>query len=164
MHRTFRVLLMVLGGIVGGYFGYWAGHWAGWSVDADWPWRIGGGTGAILISMGLAVVGVLLVGLAFAVPPALTARHLRAHGVKLSGTIVERWNLGLHVASGRGTLDEFGFLVDVTMPDGATRPVRSAQWVTSGQRLQFLPGRQVTVRYDPHRPKHVLVDSLRTAA
>ena len=62
MSKTSRVLWMVLGGVVGGYFGYWIGHLAGWSSDAEWPFKIGGGTGAILVSIGLAVLGVLLVG------------------------------------------------------------------------------------------------------
>jgi len=43
-----RVVVLVLGGVVGGYAGYWIGHLAGWSSNADWPWNIGGGTGAIL--------------------------------------------------------------------------------------------------------------------
>jgi len=62
MSKTSRVLWMVLGGIVGGYFGYWIGHLAGWSTDADWPFQIGGGQGAIAMSIGLAVLGVLIVG------------------------------------------------------------------------------------------------------
>jgi len=59
MGKVGSVLLMVLGGIVGGYAGYWIGHLAGWSTDADWPFEIGGGTGAIVMSIGLAVAGVL---------------------------------------------------------------------------------------------------------
>jgi hypothetical protein len=62
MNRSFRVLWMVLGGIVGGYFGYWIGHLTGWSTDAEWPFKIGGGQGAIAVSIALAVLGVLLVG------------------------------------------------------------------------------------------------------
>jgi hypothetical protein len=62
LSNTYRVLWMVLGGVVGGYFGYWIGHLAGWSTDADWPFKIGGGTGAIAMSIGLAVLGVLIVG------------------------------------------------------------------------------------------------------
>lgn len=60
-NRVVRVLAMVLGGLVGGYVGYWLGHLAGWSTDAEWPFRVGGGTGAILLSIGLAVLGVLVV-------------------------------------------------------------------------------------------------------
>ena len=61
MRRSVWALLMVLGGIVGGWGGYWIGHLAGWSTDADWPQRIGGGTGAVLLSIGLAIARVLIV-------------------------------------------------------------------------------------------------------
>ena len=64
MSRVIRVLLVVLGGLVGGWGGYWIGHLAGWSVNATWPGHIGGGTGAILLSIGLAVAGVVLADLA----------------------------------------------------------------------------------------------------
>jgi membrane protein YqaA with SNARE-associated domain len=62
MSKTYRVLLMVLGGVMGGYLGYWIGHLAGWSTDADWPFKIGGREGAIAVSIGLAVLGVLVAG------------------------------------------------------------------------------------------------------
>ena len=74
MSKTYRVLWMVLGGIVGGYFGYWIGHLAGWSTDANWPFKIGGGAGAIAMSIGLTVLGVLIAGWLLALPP---LRHRR---------------------------------------------------------------------------------------
>lgn len=55
-----RVLMMVAVGIVGGWGGYWLGHLAGWSSEADWPVQIGGGMGAILLSIGMALAGVLI--------------------------------------------------------------------------------------------------------
>lgn len=60
MRRTLRVLFLVACGIVGAWAGYWIGHLAGWSQDADWPWTIGGGSGAILLSIGTAVLLVVL--------------------------------------------------------------------------------------------------------
>lgn len=60
--KVARTLAMVLGGLIGGYAGYWLGHLAGWSEDADWPFKIGGGDGAILMSIGMAVAGALIVG------------------------------------------------------------------------------------------------------
>jgi hypothetical protein len=57
-----RGLVMVLGGLVGGRGDYWVGHLAGWSTNAVWPARIGGGTGAILLSIGLAAAGALVGG------------------------------------------------------------------------------------------------------
>lgn len=70
MRQSLRVVCMVLGGIVGGWVGYWLGHLLGWSVDADWPWHVGGGTGAVLMSLGLSVLGVLLARLAVGPRPA----------------------------------------------------------------------------------------------
>ena len=66
MRQSLRVLWMVFGGVLGAYIGYWIGHVAGWSVDADWPFRIGGGTGAILLSMGMSVLGVFVARLVLA--------------------------------------------------------------------------------------------------
>ena len=62
MHKAYRALWMVFGGIVGGSLGYWMGHLAGWSTDAEWPFRVGGGQGAIVLSIALAVAGVLIAG------------------------------------------------------------------------------------------------------
>ena len=64
MRQSWRVTWMVVGGILGGWAGYWIGHLLGWSVNAEWPLHIGGGTGAILMSMGMSVLGVLLARLA----------------------------------------------------------------------------------------------------
>jgi hypothetical protein len=64
MSRVARVLLVVLGGLIGGWAGYWIGHPAGWAADATWPRHAEGGTGAALLSIGLAVAGVLVVEVA----------------------------------------------------------------------------------------------------
>jgi hypothetical protein len=55
---TSRVLVTVLAGVLAGYFGYWLGHLAGWSTDAEWPFTIGGGAGAIATSIVFAVAAV----------------------------------------------------------------------------------------------------------
>lgn len=60
MSKTWRVVIMVICGIVGGWVGYWLGYAAGWSEDADWPWEIGGGTGAILLAIVLSMAAVSL--------------------------------------------------------------------------------------------------------
>lgn len=69
MGNSARVLSMVLGGLIGGYLGYWLGHAAGWTTDAEWPFHVGGGTGAILLSIGMAVLGVGLVRLVLGPTP-----------------------------------------------------------------------------------------------
>ena len=55
-----RVVAAVVAGIICGWGGYWLGHLAGWSADADWPVQIGGGAGAIVLSIALAVAGALI--------------------------------------------------------------------------------------------------------
>lgn len=54
-----RVVTAVIVGVICGWGGYWLGHLAGWSTDAEWPATIGGGAGAILLSISLAEVGAL---------------------------------------------------------------------------------------------------------
>jgi hypothetical protein len=63
MRSWVRVLWMVLGGFIGAYAGYWIGYLLGWSSDAEWPLKVGGGTGAILLSIAMSVLGVSLVRL-----------------------------------------------------------------------------------------------------
>lgn len=60
MGRAMHVLYLVVCGIVGAWVGYWIGHAAGLSEDAEWPWHVGGGTGAVLLSIVMAVVFVLV--------------------------------------------------------------------------------------------------------
>jgi hypothetical protein len=60
MSKALRVVLIVICGVLGGWGGYWIGHAAGLSTNAEWPIRIGGGTGAILFSIGLSVAAVVL--------------------------------------------------------------------------------------------------------
>ncbi len=64
------VVTAVIVGIICGWGGYWLGHLAGWSADAEWPTQIGGGTGAIVLSIALAVAGALIT-------LALTSRRAR---------------------------------------------------------------------------------------
>ena len=62
MSKSTRVVVTVLAGIIAGWCGYWIGHWFGWSSNADWPTSLGGGAGAIILSIALAVGAVLAVG------------------------------------------------------------------------------------------------------
>ena len=53
------VLTLVIVGIVGAWTGYWIGHALGWTTDAEFPLRIGGGDGAIALSIGVSFLSVL---------------------------------------------------------------------------------------------------------
>jgi hypothetical protein len=148
MSRTVRVLWMVLGGLVGGYLGYWLGHLAGWSTDADWPLRIGGGAGAIAVSIGLAVLGVLCSLALIELVAARSVRRLRANGATATALVVDRWALGTGLRSGRR---EYGFLVETRLPDGTVSLGHATEWLTTEKAAELLPHRQVAVRYHPRR-------------
>jgi uncharacterized membrane protein YeaQ/YmgE (transglycosylase-associated protein family) len=77
MRRTLGVVFLVFCGVVGAWVGYWLGHLAGWSENAHWPGTIGGGTGAILLSIALSVLFVAVAGLLVFVLP---RRNLRSPG------------------------------------------------------------------------------------
>jgi hypothetical protein len=158
MSKTYRVLWMVLGGVVGGYLGYWLGHLAGWSTDADWPFKIGGGNGAIALSIGAAVLGVLVAGGLLALPPILTTRRLAEGGARADATIVDRWSLGPGVSGLRSGRRQYGILVEVRLPGGSLHLSHATQWLGSHEFAAMMPGRQVTVRYDPLHPDRVLVE------
>jgi hypothetical protein len=69
MRKALGVLFLVVCGVVGAWVGYWVGHLAGWSEDAHWPGTVGGGTGAILMSIGLSVLFMIIAGvLVFILP------------------------------------------------------------------------------------------------
>ncbi len=156
MKRTYRVLLLVLGGVIGGYFGYWIGHLAGWSTNAAWPFRIGGGVGAIATSMVLAVVGVLVTGGLLALPARVRARRREPGVVTAEGSIVDRWSLSaLTRHSGRR---QFTVVVDVRQPDGTLRRSHATQWLSTSEVAALTPGHPVVVRYEPGHPEQVLVE------
>ena len=160
MRKTYRVLLMVLGGVVGGWVGYWLGAAFGWSTNAQWPWRIGGGTGAILLSMAMAVLGVVLVATAIALPPFLTERRLRAGGASIDSveaTVLEGWSLGLQVDTPHVHRHLYAFLVETRTPDGSIRIEHATQWLTIEEFNAFRSGRPVRALVDREHPGRVLV-------
>ena len=159
MHKTIRVTFMVIAGIVGGYIGYWLGDLAGWSTNADWPFQIGGGTGAILLSMAMAVAGVLVAGGLLRLPSLLIDRRLRNHGDHAEATVIDRWGTGLDLRGLNSTLRQYRVLVEVRLPDGTHRRAHATQWLEPVELAALQPGQQVMVRYHLRHPDRVLVDT-----
>jgi hypothetical protein len=152
-----RILVMVAGGLVGGYAGYWIGHAAGWSTNADWPFRIGGGQGAILLSIGLSALGVLVAGLALALPSVYGSRSIRRAGRLIPATVVELWDLGFSAGFSRG-LRQVEFEVDVHLDGASSRRSHGVQWVRSSSLDRLTPGSEVMVSYDAARPTRVAIE------
>jgi len=155
MRKFGRVLVMVTAGIIGGYFGYWIGHLAGWTTGAEWPWQIGGGTGAILLSIGMAVVGVLTAAMILALPSVYTARRLQRSGLLADSTIIDIWDLGLTSRVG-GYRRQIEFTVELRDGDKAHR-AKGVQWLSQAEIDTLVPGDHVTVRYESEHPNRVVL-------
>lgn len=152
-----RVLVMVLGGFVGAYLGYWIGHLAGWSENAKWPFEIGGGDGAIGLSIGVSVLGVFLTGLALALPSVMSARRILTTGRPAEATVLEVWDLGLRTFGTGFGRRQFGYELRMHSERGERR-VRGIQWLTPEELTAMAPGAEVMVRCDRERPDRVAID------
>jgi len=97
MSRRYRVLLFLIGGAVGGYCGYWIGHALGWSHEAEWPLGVGGGAGAMGLSIGMVFVGIAVAALWIRYRPLRLARRLLERGSTAQATIVKEWTDGAEV-------------------------------------------------------------------
>jgi len=163
MRKTFRVLVMVLGGVVGGYCGYWIGYLAGWSTNADWPLQIGGGNGAIALSIAMAAVGVLFARTLLAVPSLVIDRRLKADGNHAEATIVDRWSTGLTLMGLRSSRRQYAIIAELRLTDGTHQRAHATQWLQPEEYAALVPGRQVTVHYHLRHPDRVLVDTAHLA-
>ena len=66
--------------------GYWIGYLAAWSQDADWPGQIGGGSGAIVPSIGASVLFVFLAGVLVFLLPERGVRRMLESGAPAQAT------------------------------------------------------------------------------
>ena len=151
---------MVLGGLVGGWVGYWVGHALGLSTGAVWPTQIGGGAGAIVMSVGMAVLGVLVLGALIALPPYLTARRLQAGGDTVGtadATILSRWDLGLQANGIHLHLHLYAFLVETRNPDGSVQIGHVTQWLTREEYAALPTDQVVRVLVDRDHPSRMVV-------
>jgi MFS family permease len=156
MRGVVIVLVAALAGIVGAWVGYWIGHALGWTTDAVWPWQIGGGDGAILLSIGLSVLSVAVVGGVLVALPRRRQRRLLATGQPGHATIVKAWSNGIRA----NELRQLEFELEVH-PDGAADYQAHATGMIDRAELDtYAPGVEVNVRYDPADPTRVAVEGL----
>jgi hypothetical protein len=158
MVKAVNIVIVVLCGIVGGWIGYWIGYAAGWSVNAEWPRQIGGGTGAILMSIGMSVLFVALAaGLVFLVPQRGVRRVLRS-GVPATATVIGMAETGAVRWAPQGTRHQVTCELEVCPADGTPYRARAVQFVSESFEDGLRPGASVAVRVDPHVPGHVALD------
>jgi hypothetical protein len=158
MTKALRILFMVLCGIVGAWVGYWIGHLAGWSENADWPLRIGGGTGAILLSMAFAVLGVALAGALLTVPSYRRAKRLLRAGTPARATVLEVKETGLRASGWNGVRRQLCCQLEVHPSDGAAFHAQATQFMSVAEESSMQPGAEVGIRYDPAKPSRVAIE------
>jgi len=154
------VVLLVALGIVGGWVGYWLGHALGWTVNAEWPLRIGGGERAIVLSAGLSFLSVMA-GLGWLiVRPQWRNRRLLASGVPARATVVKVWRTGVSTGGLGGSRRELGFDLTVHPASGFDYGARSTRFVHPAEMKDLVAGAEVSVRCDPKNPARVAVEGL----
>lgn len=157
MKKGWVIGLLVLAGIVGAWGGYWIGHAAGWSENADWPATIGGGTGAILLSIGLSVLAVLATGVFLFLRPVVTNRRLLSIGMPAKATVLEVWNTG----AGSSLFPEeralYAFELEVRPAGQTSYRTRATKYLTEAEVASMRQGREVEVRYDARHPGRVTI-------
>lgn len=154
------VVLAVVAGFVGAWAGYWIGHALGWSENAVWPWQIGGGDRAILLSIVVSIGSVFAVGGWFVARPMTQLRRLLANGRPAQARVLRVWRTGFFSSSGDRSWRELGFELEVH-PDGqGAYTAHAVGHVKPAEVEAFAPGVEVDVRYDPAKPTHVAVKGL----
>ncbi len=158
MRRALNVIVMVIFGIIGGWAGYWIGHAAGWSENADWPGSIGGGTGAILLAIGMAVLFVWLAGLAIYILPQWRAGRVLRSGASAEATVVRVEKTGARRQIRGGLQRQLTCELEVRPEAGSPYRARVTQFVTEAMETALQPGARVTVRVDRAKPTRVAIE------
>jgi len=158
MRAWIIAVLLVLVGIVAAWAGYWIGHFAGWSRDAEWPLRIGGGEGAILLSIGLSFLSVWMVGLWLIAWPLVRMRRLLASGTPGQATIVRVWRTGVRISRITGTRRQLGFELTVHPASGVEYTAQALGLASADEEAAYRPGVEVNVRIDPSKRTAVAVE------
>jgi hypothetical protein len=158
MIKVLNITTVVLCGIVGGWLGYWAGHALGWSENANWPETIGGGTGAILMSMGMAVLFVALAALVVFFVPQRGVRRVLKSGVTGQARVLRAVETGAVSWAREGGTHQVRCDLEVCPSDAPSYRVRTTQFVSEVVESILQPGAEVTIRYDPEHPSRVAIE------
>lgn len=158
MSRVVRVVILVGCGVIGAWVGYWLGHLAGWSENADWPGRIGGGVGAVLLSIGLSVLSVLIAGTIVFLLPQRRARRVLAGGSPARATVLSVEDTGGRIRGRAGKRRQVSCELEVFLSDSRSYRARATQFVSPGLEATLRPGVAVAVRYDPAHRDRVAVE------
>lgn len=165
MRKALNILFVVLCGVLGGWVGYWIGHAAGWSENAEWPGQVGGGTGAIVLSIGMSVCFVVLAAAAVFLIPQRGLRRVLRSDLTAPAVVIDIAETGASRWTRAGTRRQVRCEFEVCPRDAAPYRARAVQFVGEATEARLRPGETVHVRVDPGAPAHVAIDeSLSLAA
>jgi len=131
---------------------------AGWSQNADWPGRIGGGSGAIVLSIGMSVLFVVLAGIMVFLVPQRGLRRVLESGAPAQATVVSVKETGAQSWGLKGTRHQVSCELEVCPSDGSPYRARTTQFVSAAVEGALQPGATVAIRYDPAKPRRVAIE------
>ena len=156
--KAIRTAGFVLIGVFAAWDGYWIGHALGWSRNAEWPWSIGGGGGAIALSIGMSVVAVLAAAGFVTIRPILRNRQLIRTGTHAQGMVLGVRDTGFTVHRHGALLHQSQMDLEVH-PEGSTPYVaHTRDYLDDREVAYLLPGSTVSLRFDPNHPKRVAIE------
>jgi hypothetical protein len=157
MRRLLIMVAYVFSGVIGAWIGYWVGHALGWSTNAEWPWSIGTGTGAILLAFGMSVLFIVAAAVLLTFSSGRRVRQALDFGLPARASVLSIEKTGDQSTTPDGKYDQVRCELEVRPRDGEPYRTRITQFLTEGYLQGLRPGDQVQVRYDPVRRTRVAI-------
>lgn len=156
--KTARVFGVILIGVAAAWGGYWIGHALGWTRGADWPWTVGRGGGALVLSAAAATLALLgVLGFA-ATRPMIRRRRLAKVGIHAQGLVLDIHDTGLTMHRHGAVLHQSEVDLEVHPESSEPYVAHAYEYLNDRELSHFLPGSAVSVRFDPNHPKRVAIE------
>jgi hypothetical protein len=156
--RAVNMIFVIICGIVGLWGGYWLGHLAGWSENADWPAQIGGGWGALILSVVLALAAMVAATVCMCLPTFRTTRRLLRDGTPVTATVLAKKRAGLTIRSTKAAREKVCCRLEIRPATGEPFETTACQFMTLAEESVLLPEAVVNIRYDPKNPARAAIE------
>lgn len=157
MRRPLSIAVYVVSGAIGAWLGYWLGYAAGWSKNAEWPWSIGGGSGAILLAFGMSVLFITAAAAFFILGSGRKVRQALDFGLPARASVLSVEKTGDQTTTPDGKYDQVRCELEVRPRDETPYRAQITQFLTEGYLRGLQPGATVHVRYDPVQRSRVAI-------
>lgn len=157
VRRTLILIFIIICGMVCGWGGYWIGHRLGWSENAEWPGQIGGGTGAMVLSVVVAIIGIVAATASLSVRTFIRARKLLLDGRPARAELLSVERVGLTLRTWNEAWEKVACDLEVRPSEGDPFHARALQFASKNLDQGLRPGVTVEVRYDPAHPARAAI-------